>query len=68
VGQDRHGFDRWHIYQEGDPDAGTIPPPGLLLHWRRGAIMSPSIRGLKKTPEWAKPIVARALQLQRLAS
>jgi predicted ABC-type ATPase len=54
--------------EEGNPDAGTIPPPVLLLHWRRGAIKFPSIRGLKKTPEWAKPIVARALQLQRLRS
>ncbi len=54
--------------EEGNPDAGTIPPPTLLLHWRRGAIKFPSIRGLKKTPEWAKPIVARALQLQRLTS
>lgn len=54
--------------EEGDPDAGTIPPPRLLLHWRRGTIVFPGIRGLASTPDWAKPIVARALQLQRLLS
>lgn len=54
--------------EEGDPDAGTIPPPRLLLHWRRGTIVFPGIRGLARTPDWAKPIVARALQLQRLLS
>jgi len=50
---------------EGDPAAGTIPEPILLLHWRRGRIVSPSVEVLRQTPEWAKPIVARARQLQR---
>lgn len=52
--------------REGDPAAGTIPEPILLLHWRRGRIAAPSSQDLGTTPEWAKPIVARALQLQRL--
>lgn len=52
---------------EGDPSAGTIPEPTLLLHWRTGRIISPTPKRLAMTPEWAKPIVARALQLQRLS-
>lgn len=51
--------------REGNPAAGTIPEPILLLHWRRGRIVSPSLERLRQTPEWAKPIVARARQLQR---
>jgi len=46
--------------------AGRIPEPVLLLHWRGGKIIAPSRRGLELTPEWAKPIIARALQLHRL--
>lgn len=46
-----------------DPTTGVFPPPKLLLHWKDGAVIGPS--DLEKTPEWAKPIVARALQLQR---
>jgi len=53
--------------REGDPSAGTIPPPEELLHWRRGAIVNPSAERLASTPEWAKAIVARALKLQREA-
>lgn len=51
---------------EGDPSMGAIPEPRLLLHWRHGKVVAPSVEGLRMTPEWAKPIVARALQLQRL--
>ena len=51
--------------REGDPAAGTIPPPVLLLHWQRGRIVSPPLERLERTPEWAKAIIARALQLQR---
>ncbi len=51
--------------REGDPLAGTIPEPSLLLHWSAGRIVSPTADALKMTPEWAKPIVARALKLQR---
>ena len=48
---------------EGDPARGTIPDPVLLLHWQEGRIVAPSIDVLSRTPEWAKPIVARAMQL-----
>lgn len=51
--------------QEGNPSAGTIPPPRELLYWSDGAIVSPDADALAITPEWAKPIVARALKLQR---
>lgn len=54
--------------QERDPDTGTIPTPKLLLHWRQGAVVSPSISELEATPDWAKPMVLRALQLQRMKS
>ena len=53
--------------EDGIPAAGTIPEPKRLLHWRRGAIISPVPEILEMTPEWAKPIVARALKLQRTA-
>jgi predicted ABC-type ATPase len=53
--------------QEGDPAAGTIPPPRQLLHWSHGTIVGPSPDMLAMTPEWAKAIVARALKLQRMA-
>lgn len=48
---------------ERSPENGKIPPPRLLLHWKRGAIIAPSISALESTPEWAKPIVASALKL-----
>jgi len=51
--------------REGDPAAGTIPAPRLLLHWSKGAIVAPSPDALQRTPEWAKPIIGRALKLQR---
>jgi predicted ABC-type ATPase len=47
---------------------GTIPAPRLLLNWNRGAVVSPSpssVEEIEATPEWAKPIVAAALQLAR---
>jgi predicted ABC-type ATPase len=51
--------------RERDPISGDIPPPRLLLHWRGGAIVAPALSELETTPEWARPIVARALKLQR---
>lgn len=52
--------------EEGDPSRGTIPAPGLLLHWVRGeGVVAPAVEEIAQTPEWAKPIVARALKLQR---
>lgn len=51
--------------EERDPATGDIPSPKLLLHWREGNIVAPSLDALASTPEWAKPIVTRAMQLQR---
>lgn len=44
-----------------DPATGKQPLPILVLHMERGRIVGPP--NLKSTPEWAKPIVAAALQL-----
>jgi predicted ABC-type ATPase len=46
--------------KEADPDAGVAPEPKLVLHLRRGAIVGSC--DLRLTPEWAKAIVAAALQ------
>jgi predicted ABC-type ATPase len=43
-----------------DPAAGQAPEPVLLLHLERGKIVAPP--DLSGTPDWAKPIVAAALQ------
>lgn len=51
--------------EEGNPMTGTIPEPRLLLHWRRHRIVAPSANVIRETPEWAKPIVAAAMKLQR---
>lgn len=51
--------------EESDPARGTIPRPRLLLHWRRGRIVAPRAKAMLLTPEWAMPIVAAALKLQR---
>ena len=47
---------------EADPDAGATPEPRLLLHMVGGQIVS--WRNLKRTPEWAKPILAAAVKSQ----
>ena len=44
-----------------DPAAGHAPLPVLVLHMQRGRVVGPS--DLTRTPDWAKPIVAAALQL-----
>ncbi|HUP62988.1 MAG TPA: AAA family ATPase [Thermoanaerobaculia bacterium] len=54
--------------EERDADTGQIPAPRLLLHWQRGAVVAPPLPALESTPEWAKPIVACALQLSRNAT
>jgi predicted ABC-type ATPase len=51
--------------EDENPAAGTIPTPRLLLHWRRNRIVAPGVAALRKTPEWAKAIIAGALKLQR---
>ncbi len=50
-----------------EAEAGVIPEPRLLLDWRKGKIVLPGVARLRSTPEWAKPIVAQALRLQRSA-
>ena len=54
--------------RERDPITGEIPPPRLLLYWEHGEIAGPSVEELRATPEWAVPIVSRALDLHRLKS
>ncbi|MEA2464332.1 MAG: hypothetical protein QOJ98_2079 [Acidobacteriota bacterium] len=47
---------------------GMIAAPRLLLNWSLGSVVSPSpssVEEIEATPEWAKPIVAAALQLAR---
>jgi predicted ABC-type ATPase len=46
---------------EADPAAGHVPQPALVLHVDRGRVVGP--HDLSATPEWAKPIVAAALDL-----
>jgi predicted ABC-type ATPase len=45
-----------------DPATGQAPQPVLVLHMKRGRIVGPA--DLACTPDWAKPIVAAALQLR----
>jgi predicted ABC-type ATPase len=45
---------------QADPEAGGQPAPRLVLHLERGRILGPE--DLSHTPDWAKPIVAAALQ------
>lgn len=45
-----------------DPAAGQAPLPVLVLHLQRGRIVGPA--DLTGTPNWAKPVVAAALQLR----
>lgn len=47
--------------EDADPAAGKKPKLKLVLHLERGKILNP--RGLKRTPDWAKPIVAAAIKL-----
>jgi predicted ABC-type ATPase len=46
---------------EGDPSAGKMPEPVLVLHMERGKILNAG--DLPATPDWAKPIVAAAMEL-----
>jgi len=55
------------VFDNSQERSGTRPHPKQLLHWSDGAIVSPDAGALATTPDWAKPIVARALQLQRIA-
>jgi predicted ABC-type ATPase len=52
------------VYDNSDhaePEVGGMPAPRLLLHLKAGRILEP--QDLSKTPDWAKLIVAAALQL-----
>ncbi len=44
-----------------DPAKGEAPKPVLVLHMQRRRIVGPA--DLSSTPEWAKPVVAAALEL-----
>ncbi|MDD4866082.1 MAG: zeta toxin family protein [Mycobacterium sp.] len=46
-----------------DPAAGQPPVPVLVLHLQNGRIIAPA--DLSATPDWAKPLVAAALDHQR---
>lgn len=48
-----------------EAEGGIIPEPRLLLHRRKRKIVSPGLAALQSTPEWAQPIVAQVLRLQR---
>ena len=47
-----------------EPEAGGTPTPRLVLHLAAGRILGPE--NLSETPDWAKPIVAAALQSHRV--
>lgn len=47
---------------EADPTLGVRPEPALVMHWRGRRVIAPA--ELQDTPDWAKPIVARALKAQ----
>jgi len=60
-----------HLYdnsEEHDPALGNAPQPRLLLHLENGHIESPRPEELAATPEWAKPIVVQALEVDRAST
>lgn len=48
---------------EADPKIGRQPRPKLVLHMLEGRVIGPD--DLAATPDWAKAIVARAIQMQK---
>ena len=50
---------------EADPVSGHAPAPRLILETRHKRIVAPP--DLRDTPVWAKPLVARAMQLDEAA-
>jgi hypothetical protein len=46
---------------EADPSKGKSPEPLLVLHMERGKILNAG--DLHGTPDWAKPVVAAAMEL-----
>ena len=49
---------------EGDPNAGQVPRPRLLLHTKGGRMIAPGRSKIAGTPDWAKPILAAALKVR----
>ena len=45
---------------DADPEAGQVPTPQLVLHLEAGRTVGPE--DLSQAPDWAKPIVAAALE------
>jgi len=46
---------------------GTVPDPRAVLHVKERSVLFPTTTGdLERTPDWAKPIVQAARDLQRL--
>jgi len=48
---------------QADPNLGHSPEPGLLLHLRKGDVVGPSRAAMRRTPEWAKPVIEAALSI-----
>lgn len=48
---------------ESDPSLGKRPEPILLLHVIKRKLVGPGQAELMKSPDWAKPIIAAALNL-----
>ena len=48
---------------QADPNLGHSPEPRLLLHLRKGDVVGPSRAAMRRTPEWAKPIIEAALSI-----
>jgi len=46
---------------EADPETGAMPQPQLIVHVDEGKLAS--VCELASTPDWAKPVVLRALQI-----
>ena len=47
---------------EADPKTGKLPRPRLALHMLGGHIVAPA--DLRATPDWAKAVIARAIEIQ----
>ena len=52
--------------READPKAGKQPEPKVLLQMIEGRIVAPA--DLRATPDWAKAIVARAIDVQKVGA
>ena len=58
-----HLHEAW-VYDNSAERGAAAAKPTALLHWKRGRIIGPSRGRLRHTPDWAKPIVETALQLE----